>query len=267
MVVAMLALFGAAPATELARARDALEAYDYLAAQRALTAVRARLADLPAKEVNETLRLSAIVALSLDRPDKARDFLRALLERWPDYAPREGEWPPPWRAVLDGVRLERDRQPPEVRIEAPSVVSAGAPVVVRAAVADPAGIRGVDLTLAAPAVTVPMVASKDGLTYSATVSAIHVVPPQVAFWVAAFDERGNGPGVFGAPNPPTTIRVTPAPIAIAPASTELDDDSVFDRWWFWTLAAVVVAGAGVSAAVLATRPSDDASVRAQIEFP
>ncbi len=266
-VVAMLVLCGAAPAAELARARDALEAYDYLTAQRALTAVRAQLAELSTPEANEALRLSAVVALSLDRPHEARDFLRALLDRWPDFSPREGEWPPPWRAVLDAVRAERDRQPPVVELDAPDVVSAGGPVVVRASVTDPAGIRDVKLMLTAPEVEVPMVVSKDGLTYSATVSAARVNPPQLVFWVAAYDLRGNGPGAYGPPNRPATIRVTPAAMAIAPTSVEPGDDSVFDRWWFWTLAAVVVAGAGVSAAVLAARPSDDASVRARIEFP
>jgi hypothetical protein len=52
------------------------------------------------------------------------------------------------------------------------------------------------------------------------------------------------PAVVGAP--PPAVRATPAG----------DDEhgSVFTRWWFWTIAAVVVAG-GVTAAVLATRKS------------
>ena len=271
LVVALCASLAAAPPA-LDRAQAALDAYDYSTADRLLIGLRQRAADLTDQDMVEVLRLSALVALSLDRFDEAEDHLSALLERSASFAPPKGAWPPPWRRVFDAAKKRAlDRYAPTLKITAPETAPFGQPVTIKVAATDPSGVKTVRLSLADPAVSLSMITS-DGVHFLATLPGRYVRPPGLRFWVEAYDRRGNGPGYFAPPRRPTSIRVTP-PLGqvekigtvAAPAVNE-DEGSIVDTWWFWTIAGVVVAGAGVTAAVVAAQSSDDTAVRARVRF-
>ena len=191
----------------LAEAKRAVDAYDYRGAERLLRRVRRRLDALPPSEAQQALRLSAVVALSLDRFREAEELLLALLKRSPGFAPQAGAWPPPWMQVFAAARRRvPDRYPPHLKINAPSSALAGRPLRVRIEASDPSGVDRVLVLLDSPSVT-KTVTSTDGRHFSAVIQGAYVQPPAVRFWVEAYDRYGNGPGYYAAPRRPTTVPV------------------------------------------------------------
>lgn len=262
---ASLMALGAANDPDLERARQALEKYDDDGAEAALAVVRQRLDTLDPQLAKETLRLSAEVALRLDRFDEAEEHLLSLLIRDPEYAPAEGAWPPQWLYVYERAKKRvPDRQPPDVAVEAPPQGAPGEGLVVYATATDDSGVNRVVLVVEKPQLEIEMTKQPDG-RWAATIPGANVKSPDVRFWVEAFDKYGNGPGYHGRPRRPTRVPITG--LVVAPPPPPSASGPITGEWWFWAIAGVVVVGAGVGVAVVATSSDDSGRVRANVRFP
>ncbi len=79
-----------------------------------------------------------------------------------------------------------------------------------------------------------------------------VVSPEIEYYIAAVDEAGKALTTAGTEDQPLVIAVREDP---KPGNTP-----IYKRWWFWTIAGVVVIGTVATiAAVVATRGGGDSS--------
>jgi hypothetical protein len=227
-----------AAALGLKRARACQAALDYRCAEEELAGVREHVADL-APEVRITVfRLSAETALASGRKADADGHLQALLVADPRFEPPPGAWPSGWAAELEKVRAAMpDREPPQLVVEAPADLRAGAVAVVHARVSDRSGVGPVVLGIAGVTPARIAMTTTDGQTWSATVPAPQVRDPALLLWVEAVDLKGNGPARWGGEESPQRVPVGKAPPPPPPPLVK--------RWWFWTVIGVAAAGTGV----------------------
>jgi hypothetical protein len=87
---------------------------------------------------------------------------------------------------------------------------------------------------------------------SSQIPGMFVVIPQIEYYIAAVDEQGKALTTAGTEDQPLVIAVR--------EEQKLGTTPIYKRWWFWTIAGVVVVGAVTAiAAVVATRGGGDSS--------
>lgn len=204
----------------------------------------------------EIYRLLALNYFVLNRPEEAEGAFRSLLALRPDaalgseVAPRVreffGEVRQRWEA--DGRPGVAQRPAAAIRIEhrSPAERDPENAVTLQASVSDPDG-RMSRLVLAyrqgTRAVYRRIDARRTPRGFTAVIPARDVRPPLVEYYFEAVDVNGVPLAARGDVAAP--LRITVA-----------GGDSVLATWWFWTGAAVVVAGAVVLGIVLASGGSD-----------
>ncbi len=242
------------PAERLERARVCYAALDLDCAAREAEALGAGIEALPFVDRPAAWRLVAEIRLATGRKAEALDALVSLLDLVPDWSPPEGAWPPAWLQVLDQARrLAPDRLAPAIRGVEVGPAVAGRPLEVRVVAEDPSGVGSVTVVVVperpeggTPVGSVepagwPSVAltTRDGRTWTGTVAAEWVQPPEVRFFVEARDALGNGPARLGTPRSPRTWPVSPPP---RPPSIP-----AYERWWFWPVIVLGAAAVGTGA--------------------
>ena len=246
------------PEHELNRARLCIGELDFDCATRALSSARARIDILAPSLAEEVLLLSAEVALSTDHFREAEPFLVDVLIRNPSFEPPPGAWPPAWQKALEKARSRvPDHEGPTITIDPIEPVLAGTPIVVRAHVEDPSGIRQVTLHLTETPLEVTMT-STQGTIFTGIIPAQAAVPPAIRFWIAAHDAYGNGPGVGGGTDAIYSVQISTPPSA---------PPRIYETWWFWTAVGTVVVGAAVTGVALATAGSEPSSLRLEVGWP
>lgn len=246
------------PAERLERARVCFAALDLDCAGREAEALAPAVEALPVADRSGALRLVAEVRLATGRKAEALDALVSLLVLSPDWSPPDGAWPPAWLEVLDQARrLAPDRLPPVIRTLEPGRGVAGRPLEVSVVAEDPSGVGSVTVFPApgkpegggpagqpdARGVPPVVLSTRDGRTWTGTLPAEWVQPPEVRFFVEARDTLGNGPARLGSPGSPRTIPVAPPP--------ETPVRPVVRQWWFWAAVGLGAAALGAGIYVVA----------------
>jgi|GEM_PF-3167036 tetratricopeptide (TPR) repeat protein len=99
--------------------------------------------------------------------------------------------------------------------------------------------------------SVNMERNKDG-NYLATIPLRAVVRPGVEYYLAAWDNVGNGPGLKGSPGLPIRCKVLGGPVANQPLQPQ--DNAWYKKWWVWAIVAgAVTTAGGVAGLVYGTR--------------
>lgn len=253
-------------AKRLERARLCYEAMDYPCAERELLEARGALAQLPHADAVAILRLSAEAALASDRRGDAETHLKALLERAPDFAVASSAWPPAWRDVLAAVRKAMpDRTPPQLSVTASGEVERGQPLKVVVRAADRSGVGRVLLHVRRGTTPPEVLAlsTQDGRLWTAELVA--GAEPDIALWVEAWDLASNGPATWGSAAAPRVVTVRAPPpdpppdgATDPPVGGARPETPLVQRWWFWTLIGVGVAGTATLVYFL-TRPDEDSA--------
>lgn len=249
-----------APGTAAADNRllaEAIAKYDDLEYEEAIRRLSAALlvtGNTP-QDTASIYRYLGLSYLLLDRPEPATGAFRNLLVLQPDYrfdqetAPRIVEFfeevRRQWEA--DGRPGIQELPPPPLRPVrilhvVPETADRGAPLRIRARIEDPDGQgRGLYLNFrsgsrgAFQRAPVPA-----GPALVATIPASAVQPPTVEYFLEVVDEGGRAVATRGDAEAPLRV-VVPAP-----------GGSILGKWWFWTGAAAVVAGAVVLGVVLSS---------------
>jgi tetratricopeptide (TPR) repeat protein len=228
-----------------------------------LSAAIIRRGNTPAQEA-QIYEYLALSYLALSRDDEAEGAFRLMLTRDPErrldasVAPR----------IVEFFNRVRDRWVAEGR---PGLVQANAParalrpITIQHA-SPPQHARNTDLELSA-SITDPdrrsaglvlawrpgsrglfrrSTAQHRGGTFTATIPGAEVRPPFVEYYLEAVDENGIAVAARGDAYAPLRV-VVPAP----------ESPSVFTRWWFWTGAAVLVAGVAVGSYFLFRDTGED----------
>jgi hypothetical protein len=246
----LLVTVGAAPAEpaphtaseRLQRAEVCMAALDFDCARRELEAAAPGIDTL--SKSRHHLRLVAEVALAQERPKDADSALDALLELAPDFAPQTGTWPDAWLAALDRAHKRApDRSPPTLVVQAPTAAMDGQVIEISAETEDRSGVGRVMLYVArthGDALSFAL-GTTDGRHWRVKLDASLVRAPAVEFWVEAFDQHGNGPTRWGAPETPKSIVISLPEIA--------EEAAFYETWWFWTAVGVGVVAGGVGLAL------------------
>lgn len=246
--------------------------YDNLQFEEAIQTLSAaiiRRGNTPAQEVAiyEVLGLSY---LALSRDEEAEGAFRLLLARAPEHtlsagtAPRVLEFYNRTRArwIADGrpgapqidtpARVER---PVTIEHRSPAQQEHDTALELSATLVDP-DRRSAGLVLAWRTGNRGLFhrvdAQNRGGTYSATVPAGEVRPPAVEYYLEAVDQNHIAVAARGDAFAPLRVVVP-----------ETQSPSIFTRWWFWTGAGVVLAGAVVGTYFL-VRGSDAAPTPATL---
>ena len=169
-----------------------------------------------------------------------------------------------------------DSSLPSIEHEPVRSAVGGEPVKIEAQIEDPDGVFAPAVYVrpkGAPRfVNLRMTRTSTG--FEALIPAKSVVE-DLEYFVEAFDQLGNGPAQQGSPQRPLLIRVRPPRVGatvlprlsnraerevpvIATTAAD-DDDSVFGKWWFWTIVGLAAAGA-VAGTAIALTGGDDASM-------
>lgn len=227
-----------------------------------LSAAIIRRGNTPAQEaqVYETLGLSY---LALSRDDEAEGAFRLMLAREPERRLDASASP----RVIEFFNRARDRWVAEGRpgvVQANAAPRAARPVTIQHT-SPPQHARGSDLELTASltdpdrrsnGLVLAWRAGSRGLfhrataqnragTFAATVPGAEVRPPVVEYYLEAVDESGIAVAARGDAYAPLRV--------VIPAA---ESPSVLTRWWFWTGAAVLVAGVAVGSYFLFRDPSE-----------
>jgi hypothetical protein len=249
------------PEQQLNRARTCYGVLDFDCAEKSLALVRARLDRLAPELRDEALRISAEVALSRDRPADAERFLIDLLVRTPRFKPRDGAWPPAWRAALDRARNRvPDRAPPRVTISPlPSTLAPGTALLVRAIIVDATGVDRAELHLRGARM---IMTSTGSATWSALVPPEQVRAPRLELSIWAMDLHGRATTTSTVIVPVAELQASLPPPAPPPAEPEGGGG-----WVIWVALGAAVVGGALAVALIATAGDEPGSVTARIQWP
>ncbi len=187
-----------------------------------------------------------------------------------------------------------DRRPPTITHTPVKTATVGVSIVIKAQIEDRSGIFAAAVYVRAAGATkyVPIQMKKTPSGFEAVIPAQRVIG-DLEYFVEAFDTLGNGPARRASPDAPYTVRTArptqrqvglPGPVTAPPdegGRADLllsdreqhreqdsdEDDSIFDRWWFWTLVGVVAAGSIATTAVLTAGSDSPSGVRIQVVAP
>ena len=228
--------------------------YDNLQFEEAIQTLSAaiiRRGNTPAQEaqIYECLGLSY---LALSRDDEAEGAFRLMLAREPERRLDAGTAP----RIVEFFNRARDRwvaegrpgaapsdapvratRPVTIQHTSPPQQTRDTPLELTASLTDP-DRRSAGLVLAWRAGSRGLfhrsTAQNRAGTFAATVPAAEVRPPVVEYYLEAVDESGIAVAARGDAYAPLRV--------VVPAA---ESPSVLTRWWFWTGAAVLVAGVAV----------------------
>ena len=241
LTVGIASAEGISPQQSLERAQICIEALDYECAQSELSKARIHEKMLASEQLIRLHRLGALTALSLGETLEAEEELRRLLELRPDFTPEEGSWPPNWLNVLERVRRGMpDRLAPEIEVsEQLSPAYRNHDWTLNVEVLDAGGVAAVTLFVAVDGrvENIPM-ATPNGKTWRAVVSAQWMVGSELQYWVEAYDRAGNGPSHWGSVDTPKRVSLSQKISSV--------DQPLHQKWWFWTALGGVVAVGGAT---------------------
>jgi tetratricopeptide (TPR) repeat protein len=234
-----------------------------------LSAAIIRRGNTPAQEV-AIYELLGLSYLALSRDEEAEGAFRLVLARDPEHhldagtAPRVVEfynrvstrWVAEGRPGAPQTNTPaRTERPVTIEHRSPAQQDHDTPLELTATLVDP-DRRSAGLVLAWRAGSRGLFHRVDtqnrGGTYSATVPAGDVRPPAVEYYLEAVDQNHIAVAARGDAFAPLRVVVP-----------ETQSPSIFTRWWFWTGAGVVLAGAVVGTYFL-VRGSDSAPTPATL---
>lgn len=178
--------------------------------------------------------------------------------------------------LVPQAALAADTEAPEIQHQHIEKAPMGQPLRVRATITDESGIFAPTLYVRAVGqedfVTLEM--TKKGKQYEAQVPG-EQMGGDIEYFIEAFDEHGNGPARKGAPEAPLLVPVfDPSllpPTLGDPLTAQVSDDDdrpLTEKWWFWTLVGVAVAGGVTTAIILASSGGvDEVSVLVRAPDP
>ena len=149
------------------------------------------------------------------------------------------------RRRFEARRRALDHDPPRLTHQPPGKAPHGKAVTIKVQAADPSGIKRVTLNhrLAGnrgfSSVDMERTAAGQGGGYVATIPGLAVSRPGVEYYVAAWDNLNNGPGLKGSAGAPIKVEVEGGPLREAPEPRQW-----YKKWWVWASVAGVVAIAG-----------------------
>lgn len=253
--------------------RRAIEHYqrsEFKEAEALLLRLRARLAGQRSREAQEAHTYLAFVHAAFGRQEQALSAFEKALEirpsmTLPDASPKIArlfvQARQRWRAKLRAL----DHDPPRLEHEAQHKVLHGQKLEITASATDRSPIKEVLLNYRVATnrgwTTVKMERTKDG-RYIASVPSSVVVRPGVEYYVEAWDELGNGPGLKGSTRAPIRVTVEGGPLA---ASRPATARPWYKKWWVWAIAAGAAAAAGGTAAAIYL--NRDQQARIDIDWP
>lgn len=149
-------------------------------------------------------------------------------------------------------RRAMDHDPPTLDHRAVARGRYGVPILVRVEARDQTGIKRVVLNYRQAGgrgfSTVTMERETSG-AFVATIPGLVVARPGLEYFLEAWDELNNGPGLKGSSQAPIRITVEGGPLAQRAAEPRW-----YERWYVWAgLAGVVAAAGAVAATVYLTR--------------
>jgi hypothetical protein len=116
------------------------------------------------------------------------------------------------------------------------------PLRLQATATDKSGVGRIEVILAGKEDRRLRMVTSDNETWSVILPAQWVRAPRLAFWVEAYDRKGNGPASWGSKTAPKTFQVIGEAVIAPPEGPPL-----WKKWWFWT-----VIGAGLTATAVTT---------------
>jgi len=146
-----------------------------------------------------------------------------------------------------------DHDPPRLTHTPPTGARYGQPVAVTVEAADPSGVKRVVLNyrIAGNRGFSSVTCEQDGQgRHVATIPTVAVMRPGIEYFLEAWDNLGNGPGLKGSAAAPIKIEVEGGPRA----AQGRGPTPWYKRWWVWAVASgVAVAAGGIGVAAYLTR--------------
>jgi len=142
-----------------------------------------------------------------------------------------------------------DHDPPRLRHKLVAKAKYGAPLSLIAHASDASSIKSVTLNyriIGNRGYSSVKMESQRGGSFVGSIPSMTVMRPGVEYYIEAWDELGNGPGLKGSLRAPIRVKVLGGPLRSAP--TPAVAKAWYKKWWVWaTVATVVAAAGGVSA--------------------
>ena len=244
----------------LARAVQLYQDSEFDESKRLLEQVLRAVAGQRSHAAREAYTYLAYVQVAFGDNDAAVKAFEQALDIQPGL--RLGSTAPRITAALEQARRRRqarvralDHDPPQQLHVPAHEAPAGKPVTIVDEVSDPSGVQRVLLNY--------RVSGHRGFTqvhmerdargrFLASIPAPIVVGPRLEYFLEAWDNLGNGPGLKGSPSRPISVPVVGGLTVAPPPSSP---PRWYKRWWVWTIAAgvVVAAGAGGAAGAYLSR--------------
>jgi hypothetical protein len=252
---------------KVVRVRDLLEdaigryqASDFTGARQLLDEVIGYVGTERTRLAQQAYAYRAFVHLAFDEREQAvAAFERALeINTELDLPPAS---PKIRRAFEQARRRHRDKiraldhDPPTLQHAPPKSGTYGRPLSIEARATDPSGVKRVVLHFRQQGnrgfSSVNMERRGQDGQYVASLPTMVVAHPGVEYYIAAWDNLGNGPGLKGSTGAPIRIEVQGRP----PAAADAGPKPWYKRWWVWaTVAGVAAVTGAVVAGVYFTRP-------------
>jgi hypothetical protein len=252
----------AAAEPTLLRAEQEYGALDYAKAAATAHAVL----DRGGNDLAMLRRIYALLGQSLaitGATEEAKRFFQQLLALQPDYKLPSGA-SPKIRAPLAAVLADWAGRPGLTAAHRPPAgVSDNDPLVLKVTVIeDPLKmVHAARVTYQLPGKKTSSSVKVEGrgpdLVAAIPLPALNVQPGELSYRMELLDRSGNILFSKGTPAAPLTVVVTARTAGAAPAGAEAAGTPWYKRWWVWTIAGAVVAGAAT--AVVVTSATPDAS--------
>jgi tetratricopeptide (TPR) repeat protein len=241
------------------RLRKAISYYQEAAFGEAYTMLKEleqELGNGRSRETQETHTYLGCVSVALSKNDEAVSAFERALAIQPNL-----KLPSSARKIVTVFEQARqryqakvralDHDPPRITHEIPKGKKQyGSPLRIAAVLTDPSGVAHARLNYRIAGnrgySSVNMEQDDQG-GYVATIPTLSIVRPGIDYYIAAWDNVGNGPALKGSSGRPIQIEVVGGPLPGAPVVVQ---DVWYKKWWVWAIVAGAAAAAGTTAGLV-----------------